>query len=86
MSRQPTGQLPADLRTCVRRWVTPAQLSDHLGVKAATLRLWCRQGKIAGAKRRDPVGDKNAGDWMIPIEAAMLLEHRLGFDKKHTAA
>lgn len=83
MPRVRPDPLPPDLRDCERRWVSPSALADHLGEKAGTIRKWCRLGKVPGAKRRDPVGNKNSGDWMIPIEGAMVLESRLGFTRRN---
>ena len=77
MPRPKVDPLPSDLNQCARGWVTPSEAGDRVGVKAATIRKWCREGHIV-AKRRNPTGAPNAGDWMIPIASLRLLEHRLG--------
>jgi len=71
---------------CLETWpsayVYPRQLADLLGLKAHTVRAWCRSGRIAGAKHRSP--DEH-GDWLIPKAAALLLQQRLGFNTKYVA-
>lgn len=83
MPRPPVCPLPANLDTYERSWVTPSQAADYLGVKAGTLRKWCRQGDVH-AYRRNPRGEQ-VGDWAIPITSLRLLEHRLGLTVKRSA-
>ena len=84
MSRSRVEPLPADVTRHVRSWVTPSQAADHLGVKNATIRKWCRDGTII-AYRRNPKGEQHRGDWAIPITTLQLLEHRLGLSVKRSA-
>jgi hypothetical protein len=43
-------------------WVTPEAYAEAVGARVDTIRLHCRQGRIAGAQKR-------AGGWMIHISA-----------------
>lgn len=84
MPRPPVDPLPNDLQDFKRQWVTPSEAGDRVGVKAGTIRKWCRQGAVF-AYRRNPNGKPNSGDWAIPVASLRLLEHRMGFTVRRSA-
>ncbi|MET0646724.1 MAG: helix-turn-helix domain-containing protein [Pyrinomonadaceae bacterium] len=50
----------------MREELTAAEAAERLQVGRSTVNLWCRQGRLPGARREDsPVGSY----WLIPVAA-----------------
>jgi len=55
-------------------YVTPAELAYALVVSSETIRRWCKEGRIRGAK-------KMGNQWRIPLkEAKRVMEEGISMD------
>ncbi|MCZ6755823.1 MAG: helix-turn-helix domain-containing protein [Gemmatimonadetes bacterium] len=48
------------------RYLSVEEVAEALGLKAKTVRGWCRQGRFPGAIKS---GEQDGGNWLIPADA-----------------
>lgn len=63
--------LQTDCQSHVKAWYTPAEVARQLKRKPATVRHWCRLGRIAARKRCYGRGDKL--EWEIAADELVRL-------------
>lgn len=54
--------------------ITITEAANRLGIPARTLRHWCRQGRVPGAKMVGPI-------WLVPI-GAQIDRSKMGRPRK----